>query len=1047
MWKEFILALCAVAFTAATAARLGGAENFAPLCNFEKIEDWRGFEQDREHVKRGKVSAKWSNMHLVPRVASPAILHDWTKFNCLKVWIYSEKAVDTAFMIIAHSENPETRGGDYYGFKVPLNFAGWKEFTFRIKRKNRFISGARSPLGFDKIQKITFTALGWGNQPNPDAVVYIDQPMLAVEPEPQGPITSDAEFFDSLDLSIPALSQVKAACEAGDFRRAKVELLKYMRSRGKPKWFFDWRERPRDIKPVSGGSEGWDYYSYCITVDWTGWKHFTLKKSQFSSVRKPIGWQRINYIRFSASGWGHTPDPKLILHLDDLKLTGKQEVLIADFETDDDFEYLEGAAPSTEFAESGKRSAKWQNMHLNTSLTLRGIPHDWSDYDALDFYLHSNAPTGARIQIVLESDMPNTKRVDETIMKHIVRIPFPDYPEEVFLGEKIDWEMNPVDSKEPQFTREWTYSLNRFPFWRALGKAYWATGDEKYAKEWVEQMTSWVRDEPVEYDAGAGSTLCWRTIECGIRMSTSWMDAYHYFLSSPSFTPEAHCIFLKSVREHAKRLHNILLQHPERTGNWLTMECNGLAHVAIMFPEFKESKEWLKTAFDRLTLELDRQVYPDGCQIELTTGYHLVCIRNFLGAVRIARLNDVPVPEGYMKKLEGLYNCLLYVMMPDGTTPPLNDGSRSNVRRYLAEAARFYNRPDFEWAGSNGARGKKPDETSRAFRWGGQYVMRSGWDKDDLYLILDAGPYGAGHQHEDCLSVYAYAYGRVLITEPGNYAYNQSKWRRFVLSTAAHNTILVDGEGQHRKGLRETYITKTPLPNRWFTSHALDYAEGKYDCGYGEKRDKSVTHYRKVVFVRPLYWIVYDVLEGKGRHRFDSLFHLDADDARIDEHTKAVRTVGDESSNILIVPLPDEALSVEIVKGREEPVQGWIPSRKRAIPTAIYTKNSECPTTFVHVLFPYRGAEAPRVEVEKIPLRSSGKAVRPWQAVGLRIIHDDGSDIVMIRHSAERQIEFDGYITDALVARVELDRNGNIQRGSIVGGNFLRRNGKSLLPD
>ena len=44
-----------------------------------------------------------------------------------------------------------------------------------------------------------------------------------------------------------------------------------------------------------------------------------------------------------------------------------------------------------------------------------------------------------------------------------------------------------------------------------------------------------------------------------------------------------------------------------------------------------------------------------------------------------------------------------------------------------------------------------PTETSHAFPYSGHYVMRSGWDKDATYLLFDAGPFGAGHQHEDKL--------------------------------------------------------------------------------------------------------------------------------------------------------------------------------------------------------------------------------------------------------------------------------------------------------
>ncbi|NOZ20560.1 MAG: hypothetical protein GXP25_05660 [Planctomycetes bacterium] len=1016
-----------------------------PVTTFENIKEWPGFEKDTEHVKIGPVAAKWSNMVKTPGVSSDNIPHDWSKFNHLRVWVYSAKAVPTAFMIIARSENPKTKGPDYYGFRVGLNYQGWKEHKFLLSSRGKPRGGVRSPLGLDQIQQLTFTASGWDNTPRPEALVYIDGLRLTVEPEPQGPVTSDAEFFNALDLNRPGMEKVKEACKERDIEKAKSELLNYMRARTKPKWYFDWRDRPTDIRPVKGGSDGWDYYTKEIVIDWKGWRHFVLKKSDLGVARKPIGWNRINYVRFSATGFHHTPNPKTTLVFDDVKLTGPEPVTIGSFETEKDFELWSGLKPEEKIVKEGKGAGRWENMPLTTSVAIRRMPHDWSKVEALEFWVYANEATGAKIQLILDSDQPNTKRVDKTVMKHRITLISKTYPKDFPLGDDINWRTNPKKPDDPDYTPEWTYDLNRFGMWRRLGSAYWATGDEKYAKEWMAQLMDWVKDEPVPYDASCGRPSTWRTIECGIRMGGIWMETYYRFLGSPSLTPEVHTTFLKSILEHGRRLAIIEKKYSERSGNWVIIENSGLVTAAVMFPEFKESKQWLKQAFGRLDREFGRQVYPDGCQKELTTGYHQVCIRCFRAATQIAEHNHVPIPSDYMKKLEKLYEYDLWVMMPDGRTPPLNDGGRGSVRRYLADAAEIFHRADFEWAATNGARGTKPDHDSHAFPYGGQFVMRSGWGMDDRYLILDAGPFGIGHQHEDNLSIYAWAYGRVLLTEPGNYMYDRSKWRKFVLSTAAHNT-LVDGQGQHRRGLKETYAVEKPLPNKWFTGEQLDYATGKYDWGYGPKRDTSVAHERKVVFVKADYWVVFDRLVGKGKHTFESLFHLDAEDAAIDSKMKSVRTTERDRANILIVPLATKNLSVTIVKGRKDPVQGWIPSKKRPIPTAIYKKEASCPTTFAYVLYPYRGGTEAKVKVSSIPVRRDGKALPADQAQALKIeIHGKGTDILYLSHAAPAPTRFGDCETDAEVACVRLNAEGEVANSAIINGTLLKREDKLLI--
>jgi hypothetical protein len=50
-------------------------------------------------------------------------------------------------------------------------------------------------------------------------------------------------------------------------------------------------------------------------------------------------------------------------------------------------------------------------------------------------------------------------------------------------------------------------------------------------------------------------------------------------------------------------------------------------------------------------------------------------------------------------------------------------------------------------------------------------VLRSGWDADALYAMLEAAPFGYGHQHEDALTFELFAYGQPLLGAMGRYTY------------------------------------------------------------------------------------------------------------------------------------------------------------------------------------------------------------------------------------------------------------------------------------
>jgi hypothetical protein len=197
---------------------------------------------------------------------------------------------------------------------------------------------------------------------------------------------------------------------------------------------FDWRDAPLRGVKVPGpeadkAPDQWDYYSTFLTIDWQGWKKVALRKSDFSPKalvegqgwkgKKPIGWNWIQFIAINAKGWGLTPDPETVLYFDDVRLVGKGAPrVLSDFEGDSSG--WTGLELSTERAKSGKASGKWANQVLTTGIRCNQIPHDWTDYDALEFWLYSEKATGARVVVVLDSDVPKAVAAAEKILRYMI---------------------------------------------------------------------------------------------------------------------------------------------------------------------------------------------------------------------------------------------------------------------------------------------------------------------------------------------------------------------------------------------------------------------------------------------------------------------------------------------------------------------------------------------------------------------------------------------------------------------------------------------------
>jgi len=246
----------------------------------------------------------------------------------------------------------------------------------------------------------------------------------------------------------------------------------------------------------------------------------------------------------------------------------------------------------------------------------------------------------------------------DNALKHIFvgQSAYPPY----FCGDDINWGTRPVPDNE------WVWQLNRMGFWNSLAKAYWHTGDEKYAREWGFQLLDWVRKNPND----EAHRYAWRSIEAGIR-GANWTSLFQRFIDSPSFTPEVLVAFLNSCYDHASYL---MTKYTTRS-NWALMEAEGMAFIAFTFPEFNDAAAWREEAIKRLNQEITLQVYPYGHQRELAIGYHMGCIRWFSQTLELAIMNGMEeaFPPSYPRMIEKMCEIPMKLGHPDGTSAQFGD--------------------------------------------------------------------------------------------------------------------------------------------------------------------------------------------------------------------------------------------------------------------------------------------------------------------------------------------------------------------------------------
>jgi heparan-sulfate lyase len=421
-----------------------------------------------------------------------------------------------------------------------------------------------------------------------------------------------------------------------------------------------------------------------------------------------------------------------------------------------------------------------------------------------------------------------------------------------------------------------------------------------------------------------------------------------YFIDSPSFTTEVLTSFLNSCYDHAAYL---MTKYSVRS-NWALMEAEGMAFIAITFPQFKDAKTWQTEAFRRLNEEIRLQVYPDGHQCELSMGYHTGCISWFMNTYDLAKLNGVEnaFPTSYLETIEKMCEAPMKMCLPDGTHTQFGDDSRGRPgqhRKNFLHWAKLFNRKDFLFLGTDGKEGEMPAQTAFALPQSGMYSMRSSWDTDAVFLALKCGHDGGWHCQPDNGTFVLYAGGRNLMPDAGCFVYHgDPEGRAWFRQTRIHKTLTLDNKDSRYE----------PNLLLWSPGDQLDILVVE------NKSYENLTHRRSVFFVNKTYFVFVDEAIGSATGQLDLHFQLAPGNAVFDESYYTVRSALDKGWNVAVKANPMKNMKLVKEEGQVSPVyQTKEPCPAFAYQT--YKKTEDC-VRFITVITPYNGNKAPNVTVE-----------------------------------------------------------------------------------
>ncbi|MGB5229891.1 MAG: alginate lyase family protein [Desulfoprunum sp.] len=406
----------------------------------------------------------------------------------------------------------------------------------------------------------------------------------------------------------------------------------------------------------------------------------------------------------------------------------------------------------------------------------------------------------------------------------------------IFLNEPGD--LAEIGWDGPQCEKLWRYNQHYFDDLNAR--------DAHTRNSWQRELIAdWVEKNP------PGKGVGWEPYPTSLRI-VNWIK----WVLAGNVLEEAwvHDLSLQ-VRWLSKRLEFHLL------GNHLLANAKALIFAGLFFCG-PEAERWLQKGRKILAREVPEQVLADGGHFERSPLYHLIVLEDLLDLVNLYRAYGQTEPVELREAIQRMLYWSAVMRHPDDEIPFFNDSafgiapSPNEIQEYAARLG-FSGLPSI-------------DRKYQHLDSSGYIRLQAG----AALVLADMAPVGPdylpGHAHADTLSFELSIGYRRVIVNGGTSVYGSGAERHRQRSTAAHSTVVVDGENSSEVwgGFRVARRARV-LDARCGEDNLGIWAEGAHD-GYARLHGAPVHHRRWVIDPGTLR--IIDRVEGAGTHEAEIFF-------------------------------------------------------------------------------------------------------------------------------------------------------------------------------
>ncbi|MBO9609501.1 MAG: heparinase II/III family protein, partial [Paenibacillaceae bacterium] len=776
---------------------------------------WSGLDlaTDPAFVKEGGASAKWYNTQSRKTVKTSVVPKDWSRFDHVQFWMYAVQATGDKSYLFIDTDDPSAAGADYYLYSYTIDWTGWKQFDIPLSSFTKVRQAS-----WTNVKEFRFTSFQYATDtPSPATVLYIDDWKVYGQTFEAGPseIVKRALPGENVDFYV----QLTNRSDVEDAYTIEVpETLEGDLVSNELQGTLAPGERKMVAlqMPVPAGQPAGETVSVTLAV------YSTLADHAF-----PV---KLTYV---TEQW----QPGNQLHPNTLY----------------------NAANITN-AKQNIQSAEWAKAYWSAT---KAKADEWLTRDTTvpsesggHYFV-----TPAGYQLLYD---PNS--------------PYMHYsPDENKYYTGFDYDSG------------WRYLRNKelAAAAKTLAIAYAITDDTAYAGKVKEILLGYARYYANYALQASGGRMMLQTLdeaETMIEISVAYDLIYESGVLSDSnkFNIERNFMYPSATTIHAFDMDK---------NNWQTWQNTAVGIIGLTIGDSELVEQAINGAHG-FHYQMDESVLPDGFWWEGSIAYHLYALKALIMLAQAAdnggySLYDAP-------SLKKMVLTPIRYAYPDLSLPANNDGGEYNetllgpftdrfetayahykdatIGRLLS--AKYADDPlsrAGEMALFYGDDSVMPDNSSRNFTSVGHAILKSGKASELNYVLMDYGPTGGYHGHEDKLHIDVYGKNKLLAPDLGTSSYSHPYYQEWYRKSIAHNTVVVDGVSQQREIEQDGTLREVKgdmdlfLDEPDFRLMRASAAEA-----YADRLDR----YERTVWLQDDYALDWFEAAGTGEsHTFDWVLH------------------------------------------------------------------------------------------------------------------------------------------------------------------------------